>query len=76
MPADLVTKRSSVAEARRLHDFQVLFVLGGGAGGYFVKPLTGDGFFERAPAGEGGEELVVAAPAAEGDVAAHGEGVD
>jgi len=59
-----------------LHDFEVLLVLCGGAGGYFVEPLASDGFFEWAPAGEGGEELVVAAPAAKGDVATHGEGVD
>jgi len=65
-----------VAEAGGLHDFEVLLILRGGAGGYFVEPFAGYGFFEWAPAGEGGEELVVAAPAAKGNVAAHGEGVD
>ena len=59
-----------------LHDFQVLLVLGGGAGGYLVEPFGDGGLFECVPAGEGGEELVVAAPAAGRDVAAHGEGVD
>ncbi len=34
------------------------------------------GFVDAAEAGEGGEELVVAADAGGGDEAAHGEGVD
>jgi len=75
-PAEFVTEAGTVAEAGGLHDFEILLVLEGGAGGDFVEPLAGVGFIEAAEAGEGGEELVVTADAGAGDEAAHGEGVD
>ena len=65
-----------IGEDRGLHDFEVLFVLRGGAGGDLVEPLAGVGFVDAAEAVEGGEELIVAADAGAGDEAAHGEGVD
>ena len=65
-----------VGEDGRLHDLEVLFVLRGGAGGYFVEPLAGMRFIDATEASEGGEELVVTADAGAGDEAAHGEGVD
>ena len=66
----------NVGEDGRLHDFEVLLVLGGGAGRDFVEPFAGVGLVDAAEAAEGGEELVVAADAGAGDEAAHGEGVD
>ncbi len=74
-PAELVAEGGGVGEGWGLHDFEVLLVLGGGAGGYFVEPLAGV-VLEAAEAGEGGEELVVAVDAFGGDEGAHGEAVD
>ena len=65
-----------IAEDRSLHDFEVLLVLGGGAGGDLVEPFAGVGSIDAAEAAEGGEELVVTADAGAGHEAAHGEGVD
>ena len=74
-PAELVAERGGVAEAGGLHDLEVLFVLGGRAGGDFVEPLAGIGL-EAAEALEGGEELIVPVDALGGDEGAHGEAVD
>ena len=65
-----------VAEGRRLHELEVLLILGGGAAGDFVDPLADVALAQSAEAVKGGEELVVAAEAGRGDKAAHGEGVD
>jgi len=65
-----------VAEARRLHDLEVLLVLRGGAYGDFIEPLAGSQLLERVPAVERIEELVVATPACVGHEAAHRERVD
>ena len=65
-----------VAEGRRLHELEVLLILGGRAGGDFIDPFADVGACEAGKAGEGGEELVVAAEAGHGHEAAQGEGVD
>ena len=75
-PAELVAECGGGGEGGGLHDFEVLLVLRGGAGGDLVEPLGGVGLIDAAEAVEGGEELVVAADAGGGDETAHGEGVD
>ena len=67
---------SGMAEGRGLHQLQVLLVLIGGAAGHFVNPLADMAALEATEAFEGGEELVVSAPAGSGNKAAHGNGVD
>ena len=58
-----------------LHDFEVLLVLCGRAGGDLVEPFAGVGL-QAAEAIEGGEELVVTIDAFRGNEDAHGEAVD
>jgi len=66
----------NVGVERSLHDFEILFVLGGGAGGDLVKPFAEVRLTNGVEAAEGGEELIVAADAGARDEAAHGEGVN
>ncbi|MDX6459812.1 MAG: hypothetical protein QOE55_3509 [Acidobacteriaceae bacterium] len=75
-PAELVAKFGGGREGRSLHDFEILAVLGGGAGSDLVKPLGDVRLVDVGEAGEGGEELVVAAGAGGGNEGSHGEGVD
>jgi hypothetical protein len=74
-PAQLIAKGCGMREGRRLHDFEILFVLYGGAGGHLIEPLASVGL-QAAEAIEGGEELVMAVDALGGDEGAHGEAVD
>ena len=75
-PPDLVAEFCGVGEGWGLHEFEVLLVLRGGAGGDFVEPLADVAFVGTAEARERGEELIVAADTGSWDEAAHGEGVD
>ena len=74
-PADGPGSGGGAGEGGGVHDFEILLVLDGGAGGDLVKPLRGV-VFEPAEAAKRGEKLVVAGKAGGGDEIAHGEGVD
>ena len=76
LQADLVGNPGRVHEGRRLHQFQILLILRGGAAGYLVHPLARMPLVQPAKAVEGGEKLVVPAESGGGHKAAHGEGVD
>ncbi len=76
-PAELIAKRCRVRERRRDHHFEILLILGCGAGGELVQPLAAVGFvIQCAEAVEGGKELVVPADAGRWNEGAHGERVD
>ncbi len=63
-------------EGRRLHQFQILLILRGGAAGHLVHPLARMPLVRPPKAVKGGEKLVVAAESGAGHKAAHGEGID
>ena len=75
-PAELVAKRGGAAEVGRVHDFEVLLVLRGGAGSDFVELLADVGFVDAVHAVEGGEKLVVAVGAGGWHKGSHGNGID
>src|ERR1700733_4708314 len=75
-PGNGVAKLGGVGEDRRLHDLEVLLILGSSARGHLIQPLPGMGFVDTAEATEGSKELIVTAYASAGNKAAHRERVD
>jgi len=67
---------AGMGEGRGVHEFEILFVLRGGAGGKFVEPIAQVGAAHFLKFIEGVEEVVVRGDAGGWDEAAHGEGVN
>src|SRR4029077_3238269 len=63
LPTDIIRDLNRVAEGRRLHQFEVLLVLRGGAGGNFVEPFAGMTRIDDSKLCERVEKMVVAADA-------------
>ncbi len=76
VPAEFFGDGGGVLEGRSFHQFEVLLVLRGGAGGDFVEKFAGVDVRNAVEFREGVEEMIVAADAGGGDETAHGECVN
>ena len=63
MPAEFFGDGRGVLEGRSFHQFEILFVLRGGAGGDFVQKFARVNVRNAVEFGEGVEEMIVAADA-------------
>ena len=76
MKADLYCQSGDGLEIGRLHQFEILFVLRGGSGRYFINPFADVALVGAAEFVEGIEEMIVPGFACFGNEGPHGEGVD
>ena len=75
LPAEIVRNLDRVDEGRRVHQFEVLLVLRGGAGGNFVEPFAGVARIDDLEFCERVEEMIVAAHTGGRNERAHRERV-